>query len=205
MTLTECSKRTAQLAITEACQQGWIVRRQRPIPLACCSAVLAAVIDCPHGVAPERMPKADATELAPKKSADQKPSRTRFVRAGGFLVSLRAVRGFQIKPISLVKLSERRPWAIKREDRPAAFAGRSKSVFWIFCRSGYRSCLHRRVSYPTRVLPQHRGPVTQERNPKMRQGKKRTPSGEKSVTRYNHLHFLATSAYAPTPLRATRN
>jgi hypothetical protein len=25
MTLTECSKRTAQLAITEACQQGWIV------------------------------------------------------------------------------------------------------------------------------------------------------------------------------------
>jgi hypothetical protein len=26
MTLTECSKRTAQLAITEACQQGWIVQ-----------------------------------------------------------------------------------------------------------------------------------------------------------------------------------
>jgi len=25
MTLTECSKRTAQLAIAEACQQGWIV------------------------------------------------------------------------------------------------------------------------------------------------------------------------------------
>jgi hypothetical protein len=25
MTLTECSKRTAQLAITEACQQGGIV------------------------------------------------------------------------------------------------------------------------------------------------------------------------------------
>jgi hypothetical protein len=25
MTLTECSKRTAQLAITEACQQCWIV------------------------------------------------------------------------------------------------------------------------------------------------------------------------------------
>jgi hypothetical protein len=28
-----------------------------------------AVIDCPHGVVPERMPKADATGLAPKKSA----------------------------------------------------------------------------------------------------------------------------------------
>jgi hypothetical protein len=26
MTLTECSKRTAQVAITEACQQGWIVQ-----------------------------------------------------------------------------------------------------------------------------------------------------------------------------------
>ena len=26
MTLTECSKRTAQLAIAEACQQGWIVQ-----------------------------------------------------------------------------------------------------------------------------------------------------------------------------------
>ena len=25
MTLTQCSKRTAQLAIAEACQQGWIV------------------------------------------------------------------------------------------------------------------------------------------------------------------------------------
>ena len=25
MTPTECSKRTAQLAITQACQQGWIV------------------------------------------------------------------------------------------------------------------------------------------------------------------------------------
>jgi len=29
-----------------------------------------AGIDCPHGVAPGRMPKADATGLAPKKSAD---------------------------------------------------------------------------------------------------------------------------------------
>ena len=26
MDLTECSKRTAQLAITEACRQGWIVQ-----------------------------------------------------------------------------------------------------------------------------------------------------------------------------------
>ncbi len=26
MTATECSKRTAQLAISEACRQGWIVQ-----------------------------------------------------------------------------------------------------------------------------------------------------------------------------------
>lgn len=26
MTTTDCSKRTAQLAITEACQEGWIVQ-----------------------------------------------------------------------------------------------------------------------------------------------------------------------------------
>jgi len=38
------------------------------------------------------------------------------------------------------------------------------------------------------VLPQHRGPVTQERTPKMRQGKERTPSGENSVTRYTIPH-----------------
>ena len=35
----------------------------------------------------------------------------------------------QKKPcISLVKSPERRPWALKREGRPAAFAGRSESV-----------------------------------------------------------------------------
>jgi len=30
-------------------------------------------IDLPRGVAPERMPKADATGLAPEKSAEQNP------------------------------------------------------------------------------------------------------------------------------------
>ena len=45
MTLTECSKRTAQLAITEACQQGWIVQanghyRSPRVAIPC--------IDCPH-------------------------------------------------------------------------------------------------------------------------------------------------------------
>jgi len=49
---------------------------------------------------------------------------------------------------------------LKREDRPAAFAGRSESVFLDLLLVGYHSCLHRRVSYSTRVLPQHRRPVT---------------------------------------------
>src|SRR6266851_1088736 len=80
MNATECSKRTAQLAISEACQQGWI--------------------------APERMPKADATGLAPKKSADHNPpAHDSFVREG------LACAKSQIKPISLVKFPERRPWA----------------------------------------------------------------------------------------------
>ena len=73
-------------------------------------------IDCPHGVAPERMPKADATGLAPKKSADHNPSRTRFVCAEGvwlpLLPSLLLLSGathpqpapqVKIKPIFLVK------------------------------------------------------------------------------------------------------
>ena len=34
MQLTDCSKRTAQLAIAEACQQGWHRAGRRPIPLA---------------------------------------------------------------------------------------------------------------------------------------------------------------------------
>src|SRR5271169_779939 len=62
------------------------------------------------------MPKADATGLAPKKSADPNPSRTRFVGAGG-LASVAApasvpsfrqlpsadVSNHKINPISLVK------------------------------------------------------------------------------------------------------
>jgi hypothetical protein len=60
------------------------------------------------------MPRADATELAPKKSAQ--PSRVPM-GAGGFL--------FSLKPITLHffgEAPERRPWA--KNARPAAFAGR---------------------------------------------------------------------------------
>jgi hypothetical protein len=70
------------------------------------------VIDCPHGVARERMPKADARGLAPKKSADHNPPvHDSFVREG-LAYSLS-----QIKPISLVRFSERR-WDTARAYTP---------------------------------------------------------------------------------------
>ena len=75
-------------------------------------------IDCPRGVAPERMPKADATGLAPEKSADHNPpAHDSFLREGLASTSTQAlhtpqpVRQVKIKPISLVKSSEWRPWA----------------------------------------------------------------------------------------------
>jgi hypothetical protein len=73
-------------------------------------------MDCPRGVAPKRMPKADATGLAPEESADYNPpAHHSFVREG--LASASAPRYFylqalhtlshrapeKVKPISLVK------------------------------------------------------------------------------------------------------
>ncbi len=81
------------------------------------------VIDCPHGVAPERMPKADATGLAPKKSADHNPPvHDSFVREG------LAYSKSQIKPYFFGEVLRAEALGLKREDRPAAFAGRSESV-----------------------------------------------------------------------------
>ena len=83
---------------------------RRPLPLAACSASSVAGIDCPHGVAPGRMPKADATELAPKKSAYETLRHT-FIRAGGFLFATLlappvplSTLDLKVKPISLVRL-----------------------------------------------------------------------------------------------------
>jgi hypothetical protein len=121
------------------------------------------------------MPKADATGLAPKKSADHNPPvHDSFVREG--LVC-------NNKSISLVK-SLSGGLGPKTRRPPGRLCRAFRIGFLDLLLVGYRSCLHRRVSYPTRALPQHRKPVTQERNPKMRQGKKRTPSRENSVTRY---------------------
>jgi len=54
------------------------------------------------------------------------------------------------------EVSERRPWALKRADRPAAFAGRSASRFFVLLPLGYQSCLHGRLSYPiSHILRRH--------------------------------------------------
>ena len=45
--------------------------------------------------------------------------------------SARAVHRFLNQPHFFGEAPERRPWAIKREDRPAAFAGRSISRFFL--------------------------------------------------------------------------
>ena len=56
--------------------------------------------------------------------------------SGAAQLSLSAfLKGFKEKPNFIGEVSERRPWAIKREDRPADFAGRSK--FRLGC-LGYR-------------------------------------------------------------------
>ena len=82
------------------------------------------------------------------------PSRTLRSVPGGFLVSAPVPLRDYLKPAHFFgEAPERRPWAIKREDRPAAFAGRSKSrLSWSLWPSGYRRCLYRQVSYPTRII-----------------------------------------------------
>src|SRR6266849_1082688 len=86
------------------------------------------------------MPKADATGLAPEKSATR--TLRRFYPCRRVLcLSIR----LGVSSYFFGGVSERRPWALKRDDRPS---GRSK--FFAFCWAEYRSCLHGKVSYPTR-------------------------------------------------------
>jgi len=58
----------------------------------------------------------------------------------------------QHKSISLVK-SLSGGLGPKREDRPAAFAGRSESVFWIFCWWDTARAYTGEYPIPTRALP----------------------------------------------------
>jgi hypothetical protein len=82
MTLTESSKTHRATGDYRGLPASLDHHRRWPLPLARSDSFL----DCPHGVAPGRMPKADATELAQKKSA-YRDLPVHFIRAGGFLVS----------------------------------------------------------------------------------------------------------------------
>jgi len=76
----------------------------------------------PRGVAPERMPKADATGLAPKKASVTDPPRS----AAKPVTEGSAFHDPKQTPTLFGEVSEeRRPWARKRENRRAAFARRS--------------------------------------------------------------------------------
>ena len=98
----------------------------------------------------------------------------------------------QHKSISLVK-SLSGGLGPKREDRPAAFAGRSESVFWIFCWWDTARAYTGEYPIPTRApsTPQadHTGKES-ENAP----GEKADTFGENSVTRYSGLE---TTARAP--------
>ena len=105
------------------------------------------------------MPKADATELAPKKSAQ--PSGAARPAGGVLPVTLTVPRllfpvccfcGWILnqEPHFFGEAPEQRPWATKREDRPAAFAGRSKSRLLVSRPSGY--CRAYTGEYPIRII-----------------------------------------------------
>ena len=123
------------------------------------------------------MPRADATELAPKKSAHQSPPAVPDSGAGGLFVfrqeqNKKALHFFGETP-------ERRLWAIKREDRPAAFAGRSKllpRLFGILPAPTHVSILSR--SFPSRCN-RKRISLTIALETTLRRSK------EKNVTRYS--------------------
>ena len=129
----------------------------------------------PLGVAPGWMPRADATELAPKKSAHQSPPAVPYRAAGGLSV----FRPTKTKAyISLVKLPSGGPGLLNA--RPAAFAGRSNLLPTLRDTAGaYTS------EYP--IPPIHvtmhlgSGPTRQ-----ISPGTTVRRSKENNVTRYNH-------------------
>jgi hypothetical protein len=70
------------------------------------------------------MPRADATELAPKKSAP-KPSHVPDPAREGFSIRIKKTKNLHF----FGEAPERRPWAIQREDRPAAFCRALQMLF----------------------------------------------------------------------------
>src|SRR5881227_1820856 len=85
------------------------------------------VIDCPQGSRPSGCPRPMRRGLAPKKSADHHPPvHDSFVREGLAYSKSQSSLFFG-------EVLRAEALGLKREDRPAAFAGPSQSVFWIFC------------------------------------------------------------------------
>src|SRR5271165_150079 len=125
------------------------------------------------------MPKADATGLAPEKSADHNPpAHDSFVRGGAFrccsslLLLSAATRPSTIvpsqnsKPISLVK-SLSGGLGLKTRRPPGCLCRALRiPIFFTLLLLGYRSRLHRRVSYPTRALSRLHRLVRPKRNPR---------------------------------------
>jgi len=127
---------------------GWIRAAQRPIPPAVVAFVGEGLAVTARMSARGRA-QADAQAMRRGwlgESADYNPPAHDFVCAGGFwlpllLLAASTCRRYtpsatgpdKVKPISLVK-SRTGGLGLKREDRPAAFAGRSESqFFWLFC------------------------------------------------------------------------
>src|ERR1041385_5023080 len=86
---------------------------------------------------------------------------------------------------------ERRPWAIKREDRPAAFAGRSSSRLSLVWQLGYRPCLPRRVSYPNLARVPNKVPQRSGSDSEKLTGKDREDLGGKDCEALQHRRPLA--------------
>ena len=88
------------------------------------------------------------------------------------------------KPISLVK-SLTGGLGLKTRRPPGCLCRALRiPIFFTLLQLGYRSRLHRRVSYPTRALSRLRPLVRPKRNPRNWPENSQTPSGENSVTRY---------------------
>jgi len=83
------------------------------------------------------------------------------------------------QPAFLWKASERRPWAIKREDRPAAFAGRPE---WVSSMHTGLPVVPTRASILSRAL--HASQGAEVRNPRNQPGSSVRRSRGKKVARY---------------------
>jgi hypothetical protein len=137
------------------------------------------------------MPRADATELAPKKSVP-KPSHTPDRGVGGLLF----FGSRQKNCISLVKLPSGGPGLSNAKDRPAAFAGRSK------CLSGGIHAVPTQASILSHsFLPSG---TRQRVNTKNRPGHSVRRSRANNVTRYSVVIAEHVAGIVHTKVAASR-